>query len=96
MPDNGHNMTHAYAIEYRRAAARYLRRLPNPERERIIAAIESLAANPQSPYLDAKKLRNRPGYRLRVGDYRVLYEKHDDRLVILVLSVRPRGDAYKR
>jgi mRNA interferase RelE/StbE len=58
-------------------------------------AIESLAEDPDSRTLDVKKLRNRPGYRLRVGGFRVLFERHDDRLVILVVAVRPRGEAYK-
>ncbi len=89
-------MTQGYAIQYKRAPARYLQRLATLERERIMDAIEFLAEDPWNPHLDTKKLRDRPGYRLRVGRYRVLYEKHDDRLVILVVVVRPRGDTYQR
>jgi mRNA interferase RelE/StbE len=89
-------MTRAYAIEYRRRAARYLTLLPRGERDRIFDAIESLAKDPDTERLDTKKLNNRPGYRLRVGRYRVLYERRDDRLVILVVAIGPRGDAYKR
>ncbi len=44
---------------------------------------------------DARKLAGRDGYRLRVGDWRVLYQIEDRRLVIVVLAVKPRGDAYK-
>jgi mRNA interferase RelE/StbE len=89
-------MTRAYAIEYRRRAARYLTLLPRGERERVFDAIESLAKEPDTERLDIKRLNNRPGYRLRVGRYRVLYERHDDRLVILVVAVGARGDVYKR
>ena len=96
MTGNGNNMTIPYAIEYRRRAARYLTLLPRHERDRIVDAIESLADDPDTKRLDTKQLKNRPGYRLRVGAYRVLYERHDDRLVILIVAVRPRGDAYKR
>ncbi len=96
MTNLGHNMTHTYAIEYKQAAAGYLQRLSIPTRERVMDAIESLAEDPGNPHLDTKKLRDRPGYRLRVGRYRILYERLDDRLVILVVAVRPRGDAYKR
>ena len=88
-------MTMGYRIEYRREAARYLERMGLKERKRILEAIEELAENPDSRTLDVKKLRNRPGYRLRVGKYRVLYERFEDRLLMLVVAVRPRGEAYK-
>jgi mRNA interferase RelE/StbE len=84
-----------WAIEYRRQAARYLQRLPATNRNRILGALETLAEDPDNRELDVKKLRNRPGFRLRVGGFRVLYERHQDRLVILVIAVRPRGEAYK-
>ena len=92
----GNNMTKYYEIEYRRRAARYITLLPRRERDRILDAIESLAEDPDTERLDIKKLKNHPGFRLRVGTYRVIYERHDDRLVILVVAVRARGDAYKR
>jgi mRNA-degrading endonuclease RelE of RelBE toxin-antitoxin system len=44
--------------------------------------------------VDLKKLQGRAGYRLRIGDWRVIYELHDDRLVMLVLEVGPRGGIY--
>ena len=56
--------------------------------------IEQLAGNP-FVVSNVKKLAGRDGYRLRVGDWRVIYEVHGDRLVIYVLAVAPRGDAYK-
>ncbi|WP_330950864.1 type II toxin-antitoxin system RelE family toxin [Burkholderia thailandensis] len=40
-------------------------------------------------------MAGQPGYRLRVGDWRVLYEIEDGRVVIVVLAVKPRGGAYK-
>jgi mRNA interferase RelE/StbE len=85
----GHNMTSVYAIEYKRAATRYLQRLAAPERERILDAIESLAEDPMGLQLDTRKLRKRPVHRLRVGPYRILYERHDDLFVIVVVAVRP-------
>jgi mRNA-degrading endonuclease RelE of RelBE toxin-antitoxin system len=60
-------MTMGYGIEYRREAARYLERMSPKERTRILEAIEELAENPDGRTLDVKKLRNRPGYRLRGG-----------------------------
>ena len=84
-----------YRVEYRRAAVKYLQRLARPQRRRILSAIETLALDPQSPTLDVKKLTNRDGYRLRVGDYRVLFDRYDDVFVIIIIAVKPRGDAYK-
>jgi mRNA interferase RelE/StbE len=88
-------MTVGYRIEYRRDAARYLERMAPKERARVLAAIEELAEGPDSRNLDVKKLRNRPGHRLRVGKHRVLYERVDELLLILVVAVRPRGEGYK-
>ena len=88
-------MTMGYRIEYRREAVRYLERLSPRDRDRILNSIESLGENPDSRNLDIKRLKNRPGFRLRVGQYRVLYERFEDRLMILVVAVRPRGEAYK-
>ena len=88
-------MNRGYRILYRRAAAMYLRRLPAHERSRILEAIEALAEDTQNCVLDVKRLRNRPGYRLRVGRFRILFERNDEQSVIQVLVVRPRGDAYK-
>ena len=95
MTKKGHNMNSGYRIIYRRAAAMYLRRLPAHERSRILEAIETLAEDPQNRVLNVRKLRNRPGYRLRVGHFRILFERNDEQSVIQVLVVRPRGDAYK-
>ncbi len=88
-------MTVRYRIEYRREAVRYLERLSPRDRERILDGIESLGEDPYSRDLDIKRLKNRSGFRLRIGKYRVLYERFEDRLLLLVVAVRPRGDAYK-
>lgn len=57
--------------------------------------LEQLAADPYSPNVNARKMQNRPGYRLRVGDWRVIYEIHNDELIILVLKIAPRGEVYR-
>lgn len=76
-------------IDLRPTAAKSLRRLSRPDRERILAAIERLPAG------DVKSLTGRPGeYRLRVGDWRVLFELGDGD-VIIVYWVAPRGSAYR-
>jgi mRNA interferase RelE/StbE len=88
-------MNSGYKILYRREAATYLRRLPARDRSRILEAIETLAEGRDDRVLDVKKLRNRPGYRLRVGGFRILFVRDDEQSVIRVLVIRPRGDVYK-
>jgi mRNA interferase RelE/StbE len=68
-------------------------RLDRPTRERIFDAVERLATTGQG---DVRPLLGRSGeYRLRVGNWRILFQRDGAQLVILVLRVRPRGDAYK-
>jgi mRNA interferase RelE/StbE len=65
------------------------RNVANTIRGKIVA----LAADPYASNNNAIKLQGREGYRLRVGDWRVLYELNDRRLI--VLDVKPRGGAYQ-
>ena len=51
--------------------------------------------DPFATNLDVKKLQNRSGYRLRIGDWRVIYEVQNEELVILVMKIAPRGEVYR-
>ncbi|MBB3015898.1 type II toxin-antitoxin system RelE family toxin [Cupriavidus alkaliphilus] len=84
-----------YAVEFTRQAAQSLRSMPRNLAATIVAKIHVLAVDPYAPNPNARKLAGREGYRLRVGDWRVLYEIENGRLVILVLAISPRGGAYK-
>ena len=80
-----------YEILIRPSAQKELRSLPGDDRRRVIARIEALARNPR-PH-GVKKLKGEKDlYRLRVGDYRVIYQIQDRFLLILVLRVRQRSD----
>ena len=83
-----------YKLKYRRQARNYLARLPLKRKTAIVKKLHALAADPDDPGLDADELKNREGFRLRVGQYRVLYVRQDDALIIEVVRVKPRGDAY--
>lgn len=83
-----------YTIEYTKDAAKVLKTMPRNVGATIQAKIKLLANDPYSA-ANVKKLTGRDGYRLRVGDWRVLFEINDGKLVILVLAVRPRGGAYE-
>lgn len=87
-----------YAIEITRPAARTLRRLKRDQEllGRIDDAIRGLAVDPRPT--GCKKLEGRQFqnlYRIRVGDWRILYAIEDDRLIILILEVVRRDQAYR-
>lgn len=82
-----------FAIFISPPAARQLRKLDPPIRRRIQAAIDLLGTQPRPP--KATQLVGGSGeWRVRTGDYRVIYEVHDDRLVVLVLRLGHRRDVY--
>jgi mRNA interferase RelE/StbE len=84
-----------YRIEVTPAAARQLRKLDPPARRRIQAAVELLGSDPRPA--GAKKLVGGDGeWRVRTGDYRVVYEIRDDVLVVLVIAVGHRRGIYRR
>ena len=74
-------------------AHRQVRRLPAQTQERVNRAIARLAENPWPP--DAKKLTAGDGYRVRVGDYRILYQVDDGAKVVIIYRVMSRGDVYR-
>ena len=83
-----------YEIEIGRIAQRSMRRLTPDLNHRLAVAIEALADNPRPN--GCKKLAGRDNhYRVRVGDWRISYAIYDDRLLILVVEVSPRGGAYR-
>ena len=85
-------MTHR--IELSPAAARQIRTLDAPARRRIQAVVELLAQEPRPA--GAKKLVGGDGeWRVRTGDYRVIYEVRDGVLLVLVLAVGHRDDIYR-
>ena len=69
--------------------------MPRNTARLIREKLELLASDPKANHPNIKKLHNRAGYRLRVGDWRVIYEIQNDRLVILVLKIAPRGEVYR-
>jgi mRNA interferase RelE/StbE len=85
----------SYAVTIRREAARKLQSLNAKDRARITEKIVILGDNPDDPGLDAKRLAGEPHYRLRVVDWRVIYERQDKLRIISIEKIKPRGDAYK-
>jgi mRNA interferase RelE/StbE len=83
-----------YRIELRPAAIRALRKLDPPIRRRIQGAIALLAHEPRPPA--ARALKGRPGLRVRVGDYRIIYTIHDDVFLVVVVTLGHRREIYDR
>lgn len=83
----------AYRVFFRKSALKELEVIPKKDLKRILAAIEALSENPRPP--QARKLCADEKYRLRQGVYRVLYTIEDDRLVICVVRVAHRREAYR-
>jgi mRNA interferase RelE/StbE len=82
-----------YRVEVRPAALRALRKLDPTVRPRIEGAIVLLAEDPRPPA--SRPLTGRPAYRVRVGDYRIIYTVHDDLLLIIVVTLGHRRDVYR-
>ena len=83
-----------YRIELRPAAVRALRKLDPPVARRVQAAIALLGEDPRPPA--SRPLRGRPAWRVRVGDYRVIYTIEDDVLLVVVITLGHRRDVYER
>ena len=82
-----------YSIVVTASAKRQIAKLSPPIRRRIAAKIDSLAENPRPP--DVKTLVGDEGYRVRVGDWRIIYDSRDREVVVLVLRVGHRREIYR-
>ncbi len=83
-----------YQIEFTKKATKQLNKLPNSTKERIDAAILDLAIEPRPP--GVKKMKNSENsYRIRVGDYRVIYEIYDGVLLVSIVRVGHRSEIYE-
>jgi mRNA interferase RelE/StbE len=88
-------VTPRYTVEIARRAVTVITALPRPEQQRVRAAIDLLAATPRPPGCVA--LSGEPhAYRVRVGDYRIVYEVIDDRLVVHAARVGHRREVHRR
>lgn len=84
----------SYQIEFSRQADRRFRNLPSQIQQRLKSRIDSLAATPR-PHGSEKLSGVDQLYRIRVGDYRIIYAVEDDRLLVLVVKVGHRREVYR-
>mgnify|MGYP001111552390 FL=1 len=87
----------AWTLEFDAAARRQLRKLPRSAGERILAALEQVAALEKPRQRGKALVGERTGYwRYRIGDYRVIAKIEDGRMVILVVAIGHRREIYRR
>ena len=84
-----------YKITYTTQAAKTLLKIPRNSAQLIREKLEQVAIDPFTSIPNAKKLQGRSGYRLRVGDWRVIYEINLDEVVIIVLKIATRAEVYR-
>ena len=83
----------SYNVLLHLSVIKFLRKLPKKDVERIKAKLSEIA-NPYS--VKAVKLKDRDAYRVRVGDYRILYTVDDDKKIVVVFKIDKRSRAYDR
>ena len=83
----------SYTTDALQSVSKDLKKIPKKDVRRILAAIQALAENPRPP--QAKKLSGQDRYRLRQGNYRILYAIEDDRLIVCVVKAGDRRDVYR-
>jgi len=83
-----------YKVEFKRSAAKALKSIPKSDQKRIAAKIDSLAENLPDP--NTTKLKgNNPFHKVRIGNYRIIYEIQDNFLLILIVKIGHRKDIYR-
>jgi len=84
-----------FKVTYKKQAERVLLKLPDNVANRIRQKMAIIAQDPYGQHNNVTKLKDRPGYRLRVGDWRVIYKILDGQVRILVVKIAPRGSVYR-
>jgi mRNA interferase RelE/StbE len=84
-----------FRIEYSRDALKSLLRMPANTAKLIRTKVERLAADPFGANNNVKRLKGIDAFRLRVGDWRVVYEIDRRTIVIFVIRIGPRGSVYE-
>ena len=84
----------SFSLQFRASAEKELKRLPDLVLARIDAALLRLEDNPYA--CPIKKLTNHPGYRMRVGDYRILLEIDPKGKTVFIAAIRHRREAYRK
>lgn len=83
-----------YKIEIKKSAGKELEKIAKKDRDRIIAKIRKLGGEPRP--IEGKKLSGEEKYRIRQGNYRILYEIFDEKVTVVVVKVADRKEVYRK
>jgi mRNA interferase RelE/StbE len=86
-------MPHTYTVLFKRSAERELRATPPNDAKRILQIIQGLGLDPRPP--GCKKLKGQEAYRVRQGDYRILYTIDDSSKVVEIIKIGHRSEVYR-
>jgi len=84
----------SYQVNWRRSTKKDLRRISPLEVAKIVETVQTLSVEPR-PLGCKKMVGSECAYRLRVGDYRIIYEVYDDTIIIEVIKIGHRRDVYR-
>ncbi len=84
----------SYELVFRKSVTKDLRLLPNKDVKRILDRIRALAADPRPA--GCEKLSGQERFRIRQGNYRIIYELEDFRLIVLVVKIGHRREIYRK
>lgn len=84
-----------YVLVVKQQAKKKIQSLSRVDRVRITEHLRLLGLNPDDPELDIKKMVGEPYYRLRVGNWRIIFDRQDEVRIIAIEKIKARGDAYK-
>ena len=85
----------SFSVLIHKEADKALRRMDRSTRQRIAEKIQALGDDPDDPALSIKPLKGEDRFRMRVGDWRVIFDRRDAVKVIAIERIKSRGDAYK-
>lgn len=90
-------MSNKFKVEITTSAAKEFKKLPKLIKEKVKEMVGFLEQNPRSEFLNIKKMKGPADlYRVRIGDYRVVYEIKDNKFVILIIKLGHRKEVYKK
>ena len=85
----------SYTLLIKKQAKKMLQSLARSDRNRISEKVVMLAKDPDNPNLDVKRLQGLPYFRLRVGQWRIIFDRDDEVKILAIEKVKPRGGVYK-
>ena len=84
-----------FTLRFAKSAEKAIAKMPRGIAERMLRELKAISVNPAAYRGDWKPLQGSEFWRLRVGDWRAICDVHNGELILLVVKVAPRGDAYK-